>query len=514
MPSRNRLLALHALCAATLLTLAACGGSDDDAAAPSPAPAPAPAPAPSPAPAPAPAPAPQTTLQKVQALLKAEEQQWASETPASADARTASWDGCMLSDGNTKASVAAEFAEDAALARASETYRVGLRYENIAVLAERNTSNADGSARHEVDINYDVVYADGTRSLAANRAPTTLIAGSSSGTPGCTAPDNKPELRFFGNRRIVDVSAQARNLYYVNKLRGNGADNGTGLRREVRFVVSDPSKVATYAVVRGPGPQGGSGAPFSLLLLSPRLVRDAPQMQGLPGAANYRDDDNFRFCWGADTARVPDQAYAFCGGSNGSSADAWGWNLNGNASAQQLAAGDASFAAQGFQAGGTYTFEVYGDDGWSAKGGSVGKTPIATYQVKLPRLPFGFAEMAAAPAAYSSIASSLSMQGVADAFYAFGGSTTLSWNAAKPPAGALPMALSLVSVHNQGPKAGSANWPRVRQTLLGYPGAGATSATVALPGRPAGAGSTIYSEYANHYTDRNRGTVTTIVRFQ
>lgn len=449
----------------------------------------------------------------MQALLLAEQQAWATDTPATADARAARWDGCYLSDGNSKASVAESYTQDAAGTRASEAYRVGLRYENMVVLAERNSTNADGSARQEVDVNYDIVYADGTRSLADNRPPTTLIAGSSSGTPACSTPTSKPDLRFFGNRRIVDASAQARNIFYRTQRISDGADNGATVRREVRFVVTDPGKVATYVVVRGPGAKGGSGADFSLLLLSPRLIRDAPAMQGVPGAANYKDSDNFRLCVGEDSNKIPDQAYAACA-SKGTSGDAWGWSMNAAATAPEIAGGDASFATWGFQAGGTYTFEVYGDDGWATKGASVGKTPIASYQVKLPRLPYTFADMAAAPAAYSVIQSSLPLASVAGAFTGAGGNTTLSWTAAKPPAGGLPLVLGSVTVHDQGPKQGATSFPRVRQTLFTYPGAGATSATVALPGVLVGAGSTVYGEYATHYTDRNRATVATIVRFQ
>ena len=452
-------------------------------------------------------------MQKVQALLLAEQQLWATQTPATADARTANSDGCFLSDGGSKATVANDYAEDAAGAMASQAYRVGQHYENITVLAERNSTNADGTARQEVDVNYDIVYADGTRSLASTRTPMTMIAGSSSGTPGCSTPTNKPDLRFFGNRRIVDASVQARNIYYATKRISNGTANGAALRREVRFSVSDPSKVATYVVVRGPGAKGGSGADFSLLLLSPRLVRDAPAMQGLPGSANYKDSDNFRICMGADSNQLPDQAYASCSGS-GTTGDAWGWSVAAGASAPEVAGADASFAAWGFQAGGTYTFEVYGDDGWATKGGSVGKTPLASYQVTLPRLPYSFADMTAAPAAFSVVTSSLALADVASAFKGAGGNTTLSWTAAKPPAGGLPLALGSVWAHDQGPKQGAANYPRVRQTVSYYPGASATSATVALPGVLAGAASTVYGEYATSYTDRNRGAVATIVRFQ
>ena len=42
----NKMLVLNALCAAALLTLSACGGSDDPAPEPTPAPSPAPSPAP------------------------------------------------------------------------------------------------------------------------------------------------------------------------------------------------------------------------------------------------------------------------------------------------------------------------------------------------------------------------------------------------------------------------------------------------------------------------------------
>ena len=50
--------------------------------------------------------------------------------------------------------------------------------------------------------------------------------------------------------------------------------------------------------------------------------------------------------------------------------------------------------AQGWTAGGSYTFAVYNDDGWKTINGQAGRTPIATYTTTLKRLPYTFVEMA------------------------------------------------------------------------------------------------------------------------
>ncbi len=524
MSNRKHLFVLSGLFAAAAMSLAACGGGDDSgtSAAPPPpsggtlnpgtgttdGPSPAPSPAPSPTPSPAPVP---TTAQQIADLVATHQQKWAAGVPDTIESRTELWDACYLSGGSTKATEAALFSEDPTTYKASLNYLVGQKMENVQVLAERNTTNADGTARKEVDVVYDTVYADGTRALAANATPTTLIAGSSTGTPGCAGGDNKPALRFMGNRRSVGVNVYARNIAYITNKISDGSSNGGSVRREVRFVVNDPSKVATYVVVTGSGPAGNAGAPFSLKLLSPRLMRDAPEMKGLPGTGTYRDDDNFRFCWGADSNIVPDVAYADCT-SKGVAGDAWGWTTSG----ADPAAADNGFAGQGWAAGAKYTFKVYADDGWKTINGHVGKTPIATYDGTLVRLPYTFAQMYAAPASYAFVSSALSGAQVADGFKTSGGTNTLSiTKPAAPPTGGLPFVLGSAGSHRQGPVVGTTTgYPRIRSSRLVFPGSIATAATIPFDGLPTGASATVYGEFNLNYTDRNSGQVQTVWRYQ
>jgi hypothetical protein len=429
-------------------------------------------------------------------------------------------DKCYLNDGRTLAYLIADYNADVAQAKAAQAFRVGSVFSNIKVLAERNSTNTDGSSRREIDVEFDAAFGDGTKVEAATE---TLIYGSSFGS--CATPDSRNEWRFFGNRRLVSVGLQARNNLEDRYLIANGvaASPAQFWRRDIRFVVTDPLGNADYVVVTGPGPQAAGGKPFSIKLLSPKISRDAAEMQSKVGNANWRDVDSFRWCSLAPGITTPPDAEVADCVTNGVAGDNWGFGVF-DRSAANLAAGDTGFANQGWVAGGVYTFKVYKDDGWKTVNGQATKTPIATYTATLKALPYTFVEMDAAipgstESRYGGFTSSAQTPvQIADALKDAGVSSAMTWaRATLPASGGKPMTLSNLYVFGQGPKVGNAagaNFPRIRQISFTYPGGSATSATVQFDGKPADMQTKIYSETAIEYTDRNGNLIRSLLVFQ
>lgn len=466
---------IQALFAATALALAACGGSDDDAPAPAPAPTPAPAPA-----------AP--TLDKVKALFAKEAGLWASSVPSGEQAFSIV-DSCYLTNGANKAM------RIAALDPAANGYRVGVKFENIEILAERDVTNADGSLRHEVDVRYDEAYTDGTRDTALRAW---LISGSSAGTAECTQPTTSDELRHLGNRRLVGFNMNPRNVFVRNhKLDGTGPSTPEEtLRREVRVNISDPGGRATYAIVSGPGFPSGKWK-----MLSPRTIREAPEMQGKTGNQNLGDNDNFRICNAPADARYTSEN-ADCVG-RGVGGDSAAYSVNSPLDAKKIEDADNSFNAWGFSATATYTVAVYADDGWKTPNGQAGKTPIATYTTTVGALPYTFAQMVAHPDMAPSVdTSSMDLSQMAAAARASGGTVDLTLKQPKAMAGEAPMTTSFAYFYEHGPKTGATGaWPRVRALNTAYPAAGKVS--VRIPGKPEAASEVTYGELWLNGTDRN-----------
>lgn len=337
-----------------------------------------------------------TTLEKSQAFLAAFDASLATSIAATGAAANAFSDGCSLDSGNTKLSNIASFDNNVVAAQASEALRIGSTRTNVQVLAERNLTNADGSNRQEVDVQYEVRYKDGAIDPDARN---TLISGSSSGS--CATPDNLTTMRFFGNRKAVGTFVRGRNLRDERYALSTGLPQATPLtyRREVQFGVADPQGAATYAIVTGPGPTNtinGVVTPFSMKLLSPRVLRSEPLLLGKNNNyVNWPDTDFFRTCRAPAAVAgtgVPVASVADCVGE-GAQGSSWGWTLN-NPSATNLAAADAGFEGYQFAAGGTYTFAIYNDDGWKTVNGQAGKTPIATYTTVLEKLPYAFSQIA------------------------------------------------------------------------------------------------------------------------
>ena len=503
--TRARLSALAGIMA---LVVSGCGGGGDGAdttPTPSPTPAPSPAPGPSPAPAPTPVPPP-TALELATAGLAAYDQSIAT-APATGAAVTALQDSCYLHDGATSQFLATSYDATGpdALAnvygKVQRQFGFGTKRTNPQVLDDRKTTNADGSARREIDVKYDIVYPDGTTDTDAQN---TLIAGSSSGS--CATPDNKSDVRLFGNRKLIEPQIVARNLETINFNLTDGSlrTPSSVLRRELRFQFRDPGEVATYIIVSGPGPAATNGKPFSLKLVSPRLIREAPELAGKPGTATYSNTDGFQIC---TTPTGSTQAFeastADCVGS-GVGGDNVGINLNYTTDAAGIAAADQMFASQGWAAGGVYAVKVYADDGWKTINGQVGKTPIATYTKTLEALPYTFAQMGTAPARYPKVtATSLTLAQIAEAARTNGGVTTFSWDSAQPPAGGKPMGLLSAYTFADGAKSGSTTgFPRVREIAFFYPGLNITTATFPFTGKNAATDKKRLQQFVLSYTDR------------
>ena len=96
-------------------------------------------------------------------------------------------DACYRDNGQTKAYNITYHDTNLALVLARDAYRIGQRRTNLQVSAVRNSVNSNGSSRREIDVQYDVVYTDGSTQKAATE---TLISGSSQGTSGCSM--NRP----------------------------------------------------------------------------------------------------------------------------------------------------------------------------------------------------------------------------------------------------------------------------------------------------------------------------------
>ena len=503
-PSQPRLQALAAL---TALMVAACGGgggSSDPAV--DPAAAPAPAAAPTTAPSPTPATPPPTALELSTAFLAAFDQSTAT-APATGAAATALQDSCFLDNGANKQFLTTSYDAAGPDALASVYGRVqrqnsfGAKRTNIQVLEDRKTTNADGSARREIDVKYDIIYPDGTTDTEVQ---TTLIAGSSSGS--CATPDNKSDVRFFGNRALVDPQIIGRNTQTIQINLSDGSLKTPNAidRREVRFQFRDPGQVASYIVVSGPGPIAANGKSFSLKLLSPRIVRDAPELAGKPGTATFSNTDGFQICTTPNgTTQVPEASIADCVGS-GVQGDTWGYGFPFTTDAASIAAADQQFNSQGWVAGGVYTVSVYADDGWKTINGQDGKKPIATYTKTLEALPYTFAQKHTAPSRYPKItAISMTLAQIAEAARTGGGVATFTWDSALPPPGGSPMGLLSAYTYADGPKSGSTTgFPRVRELAFFSPALNTTTAEVSFTGKNPATDNKRIQQFVLSYTDR------------
>jgi hypothetical protein len=428
----------------------------------------------------------------------------ATAIPTSGAARLAAVDSCWASSGRTRANFIADWEVNADEYVQRDAFLIGRRFENIQVLDLRTLTNADGSARREVSVLFDTVHKDGT---AVRGATGKLVSGSSAGTPGCNTPQTGSGWRDLGNQELVSMSVRGNNIREQRYAIAGGAalNPAVRYRREIEFRVSDPMGNATYAIVTGPGPTNttsGVVRPFSMKLLSVRLLRSASELQGKTGNfLNWPDDDMWRYCV-LPSGFVPTADLVDCVANPGSS-NVWGWGFT----AAPDAAADAGFVAQGWEEGGVYRFDIYNDDGWKTVNGHANKTPVATYYATLMALPYSFAQMADKYPLFN-LGNLTGTQIAANANSASPAPLSLSW----APPGALPgplMHLYQIWEFHQGAKIGNPGTtfnPAYRIFTPAYPGTMATSTSSfpAAPRHPDQANKT-YVEYVLLYRDPTTG---------
>ena len=437
-------------------------------------------------------------------------------------------DGCYLSNGFTKAMSIANIDANIAQHVASRAYRIGSTRTNVRVVAERNITNSDGSSRREIDTLYDINYTDGSVDKDAGN---TMVTGSTFGL--CATPQNSADARFLGNQRVVDVFVQSRNERGEQYSRATGAPlaNAVTYFNGLRFGVSDPQGLATYAVVTGTGafPINGVVTPFSIKLLSSRLLKSDPLLAGKNGNfSNWKEGDTFRFCRTPSTLAGNANSVVPSNATNctlGASGNLFGRTLNvtsTGATAALIAGADQGFANIGFVAGGTYTFKIYNDDGWKAVNGEAGKTPIATYTVVNGALPYTFAQMVAVGVGTDlfprvSFSSVSAAQLAATLVGGQASSLSVGWNAPATQADGRVFRSTELGEFFQGVKttaAVGAVWPAERYYNPTYLLGTATVANgVAVTATPSSIVNKSYADYSLTYTDRNSGRIISYVSF-
>jgi hypothetical protein len=426
--------------------------------------------------------------------------------PASGAAALALTDGCSLNNGYSKALAIVDYDTDANRV-ASRNFEIGSTRTNITVLADRQSINSDGSGHREIVVQYVVNYVDGTKDEYALQ---TLIQGSSIGAKMadgsvCSTPDSSSSLRFYGNRRVAQVYLSASNERVEKFLLSTGLAKPTSVlySKYVTIGVRDPANVITYATVSGPGLITTTGVPMALKLVSPRLLRDAPEFAGKIGRyIDLKNTDIFRFCR-TSTGLFATAETADCV-TNGATSTAWG--------SPQVAGpidSDTNFDSFGFVAGGIYTFKLYAGDGWKTINGQLGVTPVATYTTALENLPMSTVSLAGTLA-------------VPNNKFALPSSTTLPWQIATairnkvaiavPLVWALPGAMpdarplrlnSLYSFEN-GSTTAAGFYPATRLSTATYPASTASSApTFGVPAPVAALLAPNYAEIGLEYTNRN-----------
>lgn len=457
---------------------------------------------------------PASVMAEIEAAFRVSEMLTETAIPASGALRLSPADACWVGNGRTRENAIADWDANSAEYVQRDQYLIGRRFVNVQVRALRNLVNPDGSARREIDVQFDVSYRDGS---VARGLTTTFISGSSAGTPGCTTAQTGSTLRELGNQRRVSVLVRGNNSREQRYAITTGAalDPQVRFRREVEFSIADPMGHARYAIVTGPGPTNTTGNvvyPFSMKLLSPRLLRSAPELQGKTGNfVNALDDDSWRNCV-LPSGAVPVVELVDCVANPGNS-NVWGRGFT----ATPNAAEDAAFLAQGWVAGGVYRFDIHDDDGWKTVGGHVGKTPIATYYTTLQALPYSFADISDKYPVID-LGNLTGAQIAANAHSATPAPLALSWTGP----GALAVStiqLAQVWEFHQGSKLGNPGttfWPALRTVTRAYPGTTATSTTSfpVAPKHPDQA-SKSYVEYTLFYRDPGNGnTIRSRINFQ
>jgi hypothetical protein len=503
----KNLSALSFLCAATLV---ACGGGGGGST-------------PAPAPAPASTAATGSAIDLAKTFFTTYDTSLATSIPASGTSALALTDGCSLNNGFSKTLTVVDYDADA-LRVSSRQYEIGATRTGLTVNTDRTLTNADGTTRREIDVQYVINYLDGTKDEVATQ---TLISGSSSGSTMadgtvCTTPDNKADLRFYGNRKIVNTFVNASNERVERTVLATGLAQSPAVvyNRFISLVVRDPANVATYATISGPGIKV-AGVDASLKLVSPRLLRSAPEFAGkLGNYVDWKDTESFSVCRSAPSGTATTGNYAAAETAdcvaNGASGTGFGSFTQSDPSVQ-----DTNFNALGVQEGGLYTVKVYAGDGWKTVNGQAGVTPIATYSTKLEHLPISTVALAgtlAAPAnKFPLIASSsLTAAQAATAILAKNAfSVNLTWSVPGVMPDGRATALSLLSAFETGKaSSGTSAYPASRQFSPFYPTSKAVAATLNVPPAPAALVTPTYGESKLEYTNRNGNFINTLSAWQ
>lgn len=452
------------------------------------------------------------TLQ-AQQFLATVDARFATSVPATGALLTELNDGCYLDNGLTKPVAIANFDADRVQSVESHKYRIGSTRTNAQVLADRTLINPDGSSRRELDIRYQVNYADGTVEVDATQ---TIIWGSSSGATMasgslCTTPQSGKSWRFYGNRELVDASVRSFNQRSERYSLATGAalSGGVDYSKYVQIRVADPSNFAKYVVVKGPGlPVSG------VKLVSPRIQRDDPLFAGKRGNfVDWDDADTFRFC------RVD------ASGSNvaANAADCVAQGASGNNYGmfnRTAAAADTGFEALGFEAGGVYKVAVYNDDGWKTVNGQATRSPIATYSKTLTSLPYSAVTLAGANVTtdlFPRVTFGLAPAEVAAAIRSKAATPlAVSWTALGAMPDASKFGWGFIYTYIAGrATATSSNWPQSRGIVFTYPATGATEApSYTLPAAPSALVTPTYSEFAVELANRNNARIQSVVSFE
>ena len=505
----SRAFKVSSIAAAALL--AACGGGGDSVS-----------PTPTPTPPVSVAPSTEPALDAAKGIL-AKLDVLRSSAPTSSSAYLALNDGCYLADGRSKAYIAADFDVDP-LAVASRQFEIGSTRTAPQVVAERSSTNADGSTRREIDIKYVVNYQDGTKN---ETAADTIVSGSSSGAKladasTCATPDSKTDWRVYGNRKVVQTFVNATNERIERTALSTGLPLSPAVvySKHISLGVQDPAKVATYAIITGPGlgvDAAGTvnGTPGSFKLLSVRLLRSAPELAGKRGnVIDLLDTDSFQSCSNAagTGSASADTANCAVDGTRGN-----GFGSFNIASGSAL---DARFAFFNVNAGDVYTINVYNDDGWKTVNGQAGKTPIATYTGTLAALPLSAATLAGTgPTADLFARVTASTKTPAEIATAIRTKAAISTGQTWSAPGAMPDGRAVALSRNWSFESGQANatgatWPGSSKINISYPGSLATSTTVNIPAPVAALVNPTYAETTLQYVNRNGNSIISRYSYQ
>lgn len=372
---------------------------------------------------------------------------------------------------------------------------IGRSTEKITVTATRHRVNPNGSARREIDIEYDLRHADGSVTPGVKN---TLITGSSAGSDRCPSDQNDATLRIYGNQRLAGVFTGWRTA------RASGYSIQTGFvltpatawRRDMQFQVVDTACNAKYAIVSGP-------AIGSRKLLCPSLLREAAELAGKRGNyLNLAIDHPFLQCRSA-SGGIAQADVANCTADGASGYD------HGLSTASPNATADANFAALGWAEQGVYSFQLYDDDGWKTVNGHAGRTPIATYYTLLPYVDSMSFVTAAAVIPELRPTTLTGPQLAANINSATPSPVDFSWSTfGTPPPGQNYRLLHGWNVH-QGPKTGNpagAAWPAYRSiTRFVMSDGSVRKIDWPIAPRPAQQASKSYSDFTLQYLNRRSG---------